>query len=196
MYCFASIIVVLCIFCLCSMYCLRVNVYYCHRVSTQLQLNISYHVWNGHWESGLETYSTLLFLFLACAPKFMYLDERKSLYICVYMCVCVCIYIYIYIYGQLTYMHTYAYIHAGAVCSLLYGLLSGFSWNFRPWKKGGVAIDEPPRGPANEPVGRSWNRAFCYGLPVLSKLFWLLLLTILRLCSRTILQLCAATTES
>jgi hypothetical protein len=39
--------VVLCIvlfrFC-CSMYCLCVNVYYCHRMSTQLQLNISYHI--------------------------------------------------------------------------------------------------------------------------------------------------------
>ena len=29
---------------------------------------------------------------------------------------------------------------------------------------------------ANGPVGRSWNNAFCYGLPVLYKLFWLLLI--------------------
>jgi hypothetical protein len=35
--------IVLCRLC-CSIYCLRVNVYYCHRVSTQLQLNISYHI--------------------------------------------------------------------------------------------------------------------------------------------------------
>jgi hypothetical protein len=35
--------VVLCRLC-CSMYCLCVNVYYCHQVSTQLQLNMSYHI--------------------------------------------------------------------------------------------------------------------------------------------------------
>ena len=62
---------------------------------------------------------------------FTYLHRKKKVYI--YMCIY--IYIYIYIYGQLTYVHTYAYIHAGAVCSLHYGLFSGFSWNFRPLKK-------------------------------------------------------------
>ena len=44
MYCFVSIMCCS-MYCLCcSMYCLCVNVYYCHRMSTQMQLNISYHI--------------------------------------------------------------------------------------------------------------------------------------------------------
>jgi hypothetical protein len=60
------------------------------------------------------------------------------------------------------------------LCCMVYS--PGFHGTSDHEKNGGVAIDEPPRGPANGPVGRSWNRAFCYGLPVLYKLFWLLLI--------------------
>jgi len=41
-------------------------------------------------------------------------------------------------------------------------------------KRGGFAIDEPPRGSVNEQVDRSQNHAFCYRLPALYKLFRLL----------------------
>jgi hypothetical protein len=41
-------------------------------------------------------------------------------------------------------------------------------------KSGGFAIDEHARGSMNEPVDHSQNRAFCYRLPALYKLFCLL----------------------
>jgi len=41
-------------------------------------------------------------------------------------------------------------------------------------KTGGVAIDGSPQGSMNGPVDRSWNRAFCYKLPVLYKVFHIL----------------------
>jgi len=48
----------------CSMYCLCVNVYYCHRVSSQLQLNISYHIsfksYPGQQQSSAIVWSLLL----------------------------------------------------------------------------------------------------------------------------------------
>jgi len=51
---------------------------------------------------------------------------------------------------------------------------TGFRGTSDHEKNDGIAIDE--RGPANGPVGRSRNRAFCYGLPVLYRLIWLLLI--------------------
>ena len=41
-------------------------------------------------------------------------------------------------------------------------------------KCGGFVMDESPRGSVNEPVDRAQNRAFCYRLPALYKLFRLL----------------------
>jgi len=60
-----------------------------------------------------------------------------------------------------------------------------FSWNSRASKAetGGVAVSEPPQGSVNGPVYHSWNRAFCYRLPVLYGLLQLLFhLMILRFC--------------
>ena len=50
----SSLIVLFHVLIVLFMYCFCVNVYYCHRVSTQLQLNISYHisftrVWKGNF---------------------------------------------------------------------------------------------------------------------------------------------------
>ena len=44
------------------------------------------------------------------------------------------------------------------------------------WKQetGGVAVSEPPQGSVNGPVDHSWNRAFCYRLPILYRLLQLL----------------------
>ena len=126
-------------------------------------------IWNGHWESWPETYSTLLFLFLACLRIFI--ERKKSIYICVY------IYIYIYIYIWTVDIRAYICVHTCrcSVFSTLWFILRVFMELQTIKKNGGVAINEPLRGPANGPVDRSWNRAFCYGLPVLYKLFWLLL---------------------
>ena len=41
-------------------------------------------------------------------------------------------------------------------------------------KNGEVAIDKPPQGSVNRPVDHSWNRQYCFRLPVLYKLFRLL----------------------
>lgn len=41
-------------------------------------------------------------------------------------------------------------------------------------KNGGVAMSEPPQDSAKGLVYHSWNRAFCYRLPVLFKLIRLL----------------------
>ena len=67
------------------------------------------------------------------------------------------------------------------VCSLMYNLLYQFSQfpvsmehlKLRKKKKT-VAIDGPPHGSMRGPVGHSWNRAFCYKLPVLNKVLHLL----------------------
>jgi len=41
-------------------------------------------------------------------------------------------------------------------------------------KSGGFAVDEPPQGSVNGPVGQSSKSVFCYNLPVLYKFFQLL----------------------
>lgn len=109
--------------------------------------------WNGHWKSGLQKYSTLVFLFLACAPTLMYFQWKKKVF--------------------MDSWHTCMQVQCVLYC-MVYS--PGFHGTSGHEKNCGVAIDEPPRGPSNEPVGRSWNRAFCYGLPVLYKLFWVLLI--------------------
>jgi hypothetical protein len=49
---------------LCIVMC--VNVYYCHRVSTQLQLNISYHIiFKAQWLLYVPPVLTLMFLHFA-----------------------------------------------------------------------------------------------------------------------------------
>jgi hypothetical protein len=63
-----SLIVMYVLFCIlfslcCSMYRLCVNVYYCHRVSTQQQLNTSYHIsyyWYCYCQQLRTPYRTLL----------------------------------------------------------------------------------------------------------------------------------------
>jgi hypothetical protein len=71
----------------------------------------------------------------------------------------------------------YFSIYVVKVCSLLYVtdfVVFSFHGTELRKKNGGVAIDEPPQGPASGPVDHSWNRAFCYGLPVPYKFFQLL----------------------
>jgi len=41
-------------------------------------------------------------------------------------------------------------------------------------QNGGVTIDGSPQGSINGPVDHSWNSVFCYKLPVVYKVFYLL----------------------
>jgi hypothetical protein len=110
--------------------------------------------WKGHWENWLQKFSTLVFLFGAYVSTVI-LSSRKV-------------------------RTAFFYTGGESVFSTVQFTVSvSLIWVFTELKcfekNGVVSIGEPPEGFANVLVDRSWYRAFCYGLSILCKPFWLLL---------------------